>query len=982
MKYERICAKVCLVTLFILALITSQLHAQGWRRTFSLSAGGPYSDDGNYVTDIHQSPNGNLLSTSNMPSVSASYSINFAANSKHQFSDNGEFFPENNAYHHFSRDLLLLPGEDACLVLEEKEPFDGGPRDIFLSRYNLDYTPPLPYFFQFELDWHKPIFTVDPGQSARALHIVPANNGGFVALGNLAGTANDIVMLQTDIDGVVQWSKTFLTPEEDWGIKVLPAAGDGYLILKTLSPAADTSRREVWISKTDNTGNLLWEHNLSGTGSDRPADITATADGNFVISGLNIAAGNDVFLMKIDPDGNILWRQDYLMPDRGGDGRRVVEDANGDLVIACSVLDSLADETDIVLIKTTGTGTVLWERNIGKPEQIESVNALAVCPDGGYVVGGAVIQFDWDPLALLIKTDVNGYIKAGRIDGNVFHDLDIDCTGSPGDIPLENWIVQAFQDSSKIFYGNSDSLGNYRIECDTGDYIVTLFPPVAYWDPCANNVPIHIGYLDTVQVDFPLQDIISCPFLSVDHVSGVIRPCDTTTFTVSYCNSGTIAAEDAYVEISLDPEYTFLYADIPPSSQNGNQIVIPLGDLPVGHCGSFKFYAFVACDGVLGHVACSEVHIYPDSFCLPPAANWSGAFIKATGACSGDSVHFELINTGAQAMPQALDYIVIEDAVLLMQGQFQLNSSEIMDIPVPADGSTYHLMAQQEPGAPGSSLPLAAVEACVGSNGGFPASGFFNQFPQNDGDPYISVFCPIILNSFDPNDKQAFPTGFDDEHFILPNTELEYLIRFQNTGNDTAFRVVLIDSLSPLLDPASIRLGASSHPCTFEMEGNGALRFNFPNIMLPDSAANEAGSQGFVSFRIAQRANNAVGAVIENRADIYFDFNLPVLTNTVFHTVHEPFFEVVSVHTVSPEKMLRISAYPNPFSEQLRVEIPGEEVTDAAFLLYNAAGVLAASRPFDRNVATLQRNNLEPGIYFFTVRSENRLLGSGKIVVK
>ncbi|MCB0556652.1 MAG: hypothetical protein KDD02_24110, partial [Phaeodactylibacter sp.] len=64
------------------------------------------------------------------------------------------------------------------------------------------------------------------------------------------------------------------------------------------------------------------------------------------------------------------------------------------------------------------------------------------------------------------------------------------------------------------------------------------------------------------------------------------------------------------------------------------------------------------------------------------------------------------------------------------------------------------------------------------------------------------------------NDKQGFPRGYGDEHYIYPGTDLEYLVRFQNTGNDTAFLVVIRDTLSEFLDIATVRPGAASHPYT------------------------------------------------------------------------------------------------------------------------------------------------------------------------
>jgi len=132
--------------------------------------------------------------------------------------------------------------------------------------------------------------------------------------------------------------------------------------------------------------------------------------------------------------------------------------------------------------------------------------------------------------------------------------------------------------------------------------------------------------------------------------------------------------------------------------------------------------------------------------------------------------------------------------------------------------------------------------------------------------PIVGDVCPSdntllsiepITNSHDPNDKSLMPIGKNAANTILQNDSvLLYTIRFQNTGNDTAFTVVVKDTLSPYLDPATIVPGASSHPYTFDLSGNGILTFRFDNIMLPDSNVNEPTSHGYFNYSIKQKKNN------------------------------------------------------------------------------------------------------------------------------
>jgi len=73
---------------------------------------------------------------------------------------------------------------------------------------------------------------------------------------------------------------------------------------------------------------------------------------------------------------------------------------------------------------------------------------------------------------------------------------------------------------------------------------------------------------------------------------------------------------------------------------------------------------------------------------------------------------------------------------------------------------------------------------------------------------------------------------------------LTYKIRFQNTGTDTAFNIVVLDTLSDLLDVSTFVPLVSSHPYALEIVDSNVLKYSFENIMLPDSNINEPGSHG------------------------------------------------------------------------------------------------------------------------------------------
>ena len=141
----------------------------------------------------------------------------------------------------------------------------------------------------------------------------------------------------------------------------------------------------------------------------------------------------------------------------------------------------------------------------------------------------------------------------------------------------------------------------------------------------------------------------------------------------------------------------------------------------------------------------------------------------------------------------------------------------------------------------------------------------------------IDYAANIISGSYDPNDKLATPTLTPSQ--VSNGSFVDYTIRFQNTGNDTAYTVVIADTLSSLLQTNVLQMLGTSHLCKTTLY-NGIVYFEFKNILLPDSGTNKLLSNGFIRFRIRPDSTVALGDIIPNKASIYFDYNTPIVTNT------------------------------------------------------------------------------------------------------
>ena len=245
---------------------------------------------------------------------------------------------------------------------------------------------------------------------------------------------------------------------------------------------------------------------------------------------------------------------------------------------------------------------------------------------------------------------------------------------------------------------------------------------------------------------------------------------------------------------------------------------------------------------------------------------------------------------------------------------------------------------------------------------------------------YIScdsfIYNTRVLCAVDPNDKSVSPPGVGIFHRTIMNTELIYTIRFQNTGTDTAYNVIVADPLNNLLDPSKLQIIGSSHTLSFKIDSAGVLNFIFNNILLPDSNIDEPNSHGFVIFKISPDQNLPENTYMENTASIYFDFNPAVVTNTVFNTY-------VSSLTLGMTETFSKKAYlfPNPASYQTKIFVP----TVKGFIrinIFDLTGRLLFSKYSESNPVELELNAIKSGHYLIQISGNNYLTTEKLIIIK
>jgi hypothetical protein len=591
---------------------------------------------------------------------------------------------------------------------------------------------------------------------------------------------------------------------------------------------------------------------------------------------------------------------------------------------------------------------------------------------------------------VLVNIDSLGNVYTTKISGTIFGDKNNNCSTENSDALLRNYALRAINQTDS-FYTSTDTLGNYEMYLDSGNYQLQLLPNPSYplWklQNCSIPSTIQLNDGDSATIDIGLTPIISCTNLTVSLTAPMLRRCFENTYYVNYCNNGTVNATNAYIDVRLDP-----YLDFNTSAQAftnlGNYVFrFFVGNVETGKCGSFSFNATVNCDStILGQTHCTEAHIFPDTVCTPIPYN--GAIIRASATCKTNKVEFKLKNIGGN-MQSDRKYIVIQDQVLRSIQNYNLPSGNELNVDVPLQsGASYRIEAEQPANFPsflGDPKVAAFIEGCRANTTDTFTTGIISQFPLFDGEPYRAIDCQQNRGSYDPNDKAAKPTGVSAEHFIDKNIPLDYTIRFQNTGTDTAFTVSILDTISPYLDINSIQLSATSHLCNMIRRDTNVIQFLFNNIKLVDSTTNTIASNGFVQFHIQQKNNNTLGTVINNNASIYFDYNPAIVTNTVFHTIGENYLRIDLISSTINEayKNVELLVFPNPFRDKATLIINNAELKNPRLLLMDINGkLLDIVESVTKNQIIIYRNQLNAGLYIYKLLDGNTEVATGKIILQ
>lgn len=241
-----------------------------------------------------------------------------------------------------------------------------------------------------------------------------------------------------------------------------------------------------------------------------------------------------------------------------------------------------------------------------------------------------------------------------------------------------------------------------------------------------------------------------------------------------------------------------------------------------------------------------------------------------------------------------------------------------------------------------------------------------------DTDPSDNTIttCVPVRNSCDPNEKFEATAKWGTAN-VAPGARLNYTVGFQNVGNDVAYKVVVTDQLDSDVDMNTLEITSASHPMNIYMMPGNKLKFEFLNINLAASSVNEPLSHGFITYKVNAKSGLANGTAIDNSAEIFFDFNAPIVTNNVKNIID------IALGLNEQDGQLMITTLPNPATDYIRINTGNTSLSQVSLFDMNGKMVV---KSLVEDKGTISLTDVNKGVYMVKVISNNKTY-TGKIVV-
>ncbi|MEO8148965.1 MAG: T9SS type A sorting domain-containing protein [Bacteroidia bacterium] len=786
-------------------------------------------------------------------------------------------------------------------------------------------------FSQIAVEWYK-LFGGSNMDYARAFE--QTADGGYVIAGSTLSIDGDVTtnhgqydywVVKTDSLRNIQWQKCYGGTTDDEANSIRITSDGGYVLAGySTSTGGDVTGNhgytDYWIVKLDSSGNLQWQKSLGGSIVEEANSVKETSDGGYIIAGSSNSHDFDVtcnginnwgeyWVVKLDANGNIQWSNchggmdyDYSVAfEQVADCGYI---STGSTFSSTGSFSGNHGIPDSWVIKTDSLGNLQWQKCLGGTN-LEEPTSIQSTSDHGYIVCSNSWSNDGDVSGnhggrdiWIVKLDSTGNLQWQKCLGGsdsewgtfVMQTIDgaymvVGWTEShDGDVSSNN----SFNSS---WFVKLDGNGNIQWEeCFNNSYFANI--KTIHQNTDGSYIAVG-GNVDFCIVKFTEFNNSITGKLFIDaNINGVQDSAEPSVNQnyVFELNTGKFSFSNSNGVYYLNVLDTGIFTMISPLNYYNT--------VPASH--SINFTGFDQTDS-LNDFAYQPSGVYNDLCAyLTPLGNFRAGFNAnyiityqnvGTTTLNGTVIFFPDTNlsfVGSNVNPTSVntDSVVWNVDTLT---PFQVGSILV----------TVHVNA--------GTLIGTLINSTVRIE---PYAGDANT------DCNYSNWGVYTTGAYDPNAILV------DRNTVLTNEltnppNLDYIIYFQNTGNDTAFNVRVLNNLSNKLDVSTFEFVSSSHPINISYDAPSRLMtFTFNNILLPDSSMNESGSHGFIRYRIKPDSTLTVGDSIKNTTFIYFDFNQPVQTNTAITTIILP----TGVNPLSI-KYSQLNVFPNPATDLCELRI-------------------------------------------------------------
>jgi len=240
-----------------------------------------------------------------------------------------------------------------------------------------------------------------------------------------------------------------------------------------------------------------------------------------------------------------------------------------------------------------------------------------------------------------------------------------------------------------------------------------------------------------------------------------------------------------------------------------------------------------------------------------------------------------------------------------------------------------------------------------------------------------SSVSEIIRASYDPNEKSILSGEKLTPAQVANGNYISYIVHFQNTGNDTAFTVVVLDTLSTNVDMNSLQVTRASHPYTLDIINGHILKFTFRNIRLSYNT-NITSSTGYVAYKIKPLSSLPAGSVVNNTAQIFFDYNQPISTSTVQTQIY-----LISAVQQQHSQSGNLQLYPNPNNGNFSLNYDNNGAANLYLQVLDVSGKTVLEKQVahqDKSEIKLNLSGLQKGIYWIKLTDRNEFYTKAVII--